>query len=103
MKIDGHIFKTGAAIVYDVGSEDEFMKVAIISSVYVVDMKRILFKTDLWEIDEYQSHLRVYTLRPLNETSFFYYNALPFHHPLHPRICRVLPNDTCIIVPFHIS
>lgn len=79
-------------------------EVAIISDIYVVNGgKTVIFKAKCFEIYKYISLYRAYAIRPLHKDSFFAYDQLPVHLPLHPRICRALPDCTVIIMPFCVA
>lgn len=101
MKLDGHIFKRGAGIIQEVGGEDEDIHIGIIGHVYVVNGGTVLFQTDLYEA-EYHSKFRVFTLRSLNKVTVISHDSLPVYIPLHPRTCRILPRELCVIMPFYL-
>ena len=102
MKLNGLVFKPGAVIVHDVGSEDSDMQVAIITNIYLVNSNITIFKTNLHKIGNYHSHYRAFTLVSTHTEAFFDYNAIPLYIPIHARKCRVLPNDIAVIMPFYI-
>lgn len=103
VKVDGQTFKPGAAIIYDVGSPEKDPKVAIISNIYIVNGRTILFQAKRFEVTRYERKYRAFVIEPCNdESAMFAYNELPLYLPLHPRICRALPHNTIIIMPFYL-
>lgn len=103
MTVSGQTFKPGAIIVHDAGSPDEHPKMALISTIYVANGREVYFKAELYEVTDFNSHYRAFIIEPTNGTGIFNHSQLPLHIPLHPRTCRVLPNDTIVIMPFYIS
>ena len=99
VQLHGQRFKAGAAVVYNLGSDYTDFRIAVIQNVYIVNGKTVLFKAHLQKIKEYNHHFRVHTLATLPQHSFI---PLPLYLPLHPRHCRVLPNDVLITLPFYI-
>lgn len=102
VKVNGSIFKPGAAVIHNTGSEDRDMEIAIITNVYIINSSTIIFKTKSQLITDYKKHYRAHVLTPLELDFVFKYDMLPIHIPIHPRICRVLPNDNIVIMPFYI-
>lgn len=102
VKLNGHIFKPGAAIIHDIGSEDTDMKVAVITNIYIINGNVTVFKAKLFQICDYNHHFRAHILTPLHTSAFFSYDQLPLYLPLHARTCRVLPNDSIVIMPFYL-
>lgn len=102
MKVDGQIFKPGAAIVHDAGSPDRDPEVGVISTIYIVNGSVVHFKADLFRAT-FEKHFRAFELQPYNKSAMFAYEQLPLYIPIHPRTCRVLPQHPLIIMPFYLT
>lgn len=102
MKRDGQMFKRDAAVVYKIGDDIEIL---IITNIYIINGSTLIFKGKCFELSRYNKHFRAHTLTPLNphiSNTFVFYDHLPLYLPLHPRISRVLPNETIVILPFYL-
>lgn len=98
--VDGIEFKREAAIVHAMA--DDLPQVAKICNIYIINGSTLVFKAECYAT-LYISHLRAYTLQPLHVQSFFYHDKLSLHLALHVRSPRSLPNESVVIMPYHVS
>jgi len=101
-KVDGQTFKTGAAIIHKLGSLDRDPELAVISNIYIINQSLLIFKAQHYTVTHYDHHLRCFLITPCHTTSFIPYIKLPLHRPIHPRKCRVLPEDIIVIMPHYL-
>lgn len=97
MNLNGTLYKPGAAIVHDLGTEDDDMKVAIINKIYIINSDTTVFKAKHFTITRYKKHYRAHILALLPTFSFFTHDQLPLHTPIHPRRCRAFPQSLIVI------
>ncbi len=100
MKVEGHIYKPNAAVLC--GIDEDVFEVLIISSIYSIK-EDIIFKVTTYKLEPYDKHYRAHILSTADKVKYISYNALIHYIPLHPRITRILPQHTIIILPFYIS
>ena len=101
VKIEGHVYKQNAAVLYKL--EEDTMEVLVISTVYVINGTNVFFKGKCYDLTTYNRHFRAHILTSLNKEICICYDHLHHYIPMHPRKTRALPSDTVIILPFYIS
>ena len=101
MKIEGHIYKRNAAVVFRI--EEDVMEVLVISSIYIINRTKVFFKGKCYDLNNYNRHFRAHILTNLSKETYISYESLYHYIPMHLRNTRVLPEDTVIILPFYMS
>ncbi len=99
--MEGQTYKADAAVLC--GTIEDDLKILLISKIYIVNNKLLFFKGQTYILANYNRHLRAHILSPTNKEIFVQYDTLIHYIPLHPRVTRVLPHQTIIVLPFYVS
>ena len=102
IRISSYEFKPGEVIIHKI-SEDDDPELAEISEIYVVNGNILVFKATCLKVIDYLHHYRAYVVKSQNVDGFFLHDKLPVHVPVHPRVCRAVPNSTIVILPFRVD
>ena len=79
MKIEGHIYKRNAAVLFRI--EEDVMEVLVISSIYIINRTKVFFKGKCYDLNNYNRHFRAHILTNLNkETMKVYIITFPCTH-----------------------
>ena len=65
MKIEGHIYKRNAAVLFRI--EEDVMEVLVISSIYIINRTKVFFKGKCYDLNNYNRHFRAHILTNLNK------------------------------------
>ena len=95
------MYKPNAAVLCDIA--EDVLEVVIISTIYIVNQDMVFFKGKTYNLLNYNRHFRAHILTATNKEAYVRHDALIHYIPLHPRVTRVLPDHTIIILPFYIS
>ena len=83
VKIEGHVYKQNAAVLYKL--EEDTMEVLVISTVYVINRTKVFLKGKCYDLTTYNRHFRAHILTSLNKEICICYDHLHHYIPMHPR------------------